>query len=886
MDDLLKEFLIETNESLDTVDVELVRFEQEPNNAEILGNVFRLVHTIKGTCGFIGLPRLETLAHAAETLMSKFRDGMPVSSEAVTLVLFTIDRIKDILTGLEAHQREPEGADTDLICQLEEMARQAGAKTASPKPEEKTVGAPAPQTLERPLRPGEVSLDELERVFRETPGPAAALLAAAAPKAEAEPRKLTPDKPTVDNDDHDKAEGTVASKSIRVSVDTLESLMTMVSELVLTRNQLLDIVRRHDESEFKVPLQRLSNVTAELQDGVMRTRMQPIGNAWQKLPRIIRDLSAELGKDIEFEMHGADTELDRQVLERIKDPLTHMVRNSADHGLESRADRIAAGKPEKGTIRLSAYHEGGFIIVGVSDDGRGLDIKRIREKALANGLATEAELDKMSESQVQKFIFTPGFSTAQKITSVSGRGVGMDVVRNNIDQIGGSIDVHSVQGKGLSFTIKIPLTLAIISALIVESGGERFAIPQLSVVELVRVHGKSEHRIERIKDAAVLRLRNKLLPLVRMSSLLKLDGDKAIPDRGFIVVIHVGAQTFGVVVDSVFHTEEIVVKPMATKLRHIGMFSGNTILGDGSVIMIIDPNGVSQEIGASVASTVAAQTDNEAERRAEHKISLLVFRAGSPEPKAVPLSLVTRLEEIDCRKIELSNGRHMVQYRDHLMPLICVNDEVKIRREGVQPLLVFSDGSRSMGLVVDEIVDIVEDRLDIQIGSDRPGMLGSAVVRGQATEIIDVGHFLPLAYADWFRGKDLRVSRQERTLLLVDDSAFFRNMLSPVLKAAGYEVTAVSSARDALAVLRKDGRFDALVTDIDMPDMDGFALAEAVRGEHQFGDMPIIALSSSSSPDQIERGRRVGFHDYVAKFDRQSLIAALKEQTSDIIQAA
>jgi two-component system chemotaxis sensor kinase CheA len=885
MDELLKDFLIETNESLDVVDVELVRFEQEPNNAEILGNVFRLVHTIKGTCGFLGLPRLEALAHAAETLMSKFRDGMPVTGDAVTLVLFTIDRIKEILGELEAHQREPEGADSDLIQQLEDMVRKAGATSSAPEPGapapvEHTVGTLVPQTLERPLRPGEVSLDELERVFRETPGPAP--VRPAKPEAsKAEPGHTEPDRAP------DEADGTVASKSIRVSVDTLENLMTMVSELVLTRNQLLDIVRRHDDSEFKVPLQRLSNVTAELQDGVMRTRMQPIGNAWQKLPRIVRDLSAELGKDIELELHGTDTELDRQVLERIKDPLTHMVRNSADHGLEARADRIAAGKPEKGIIRLSAYHEGGHIIISVADDGRGLDIKRIREKALASGLVTEAELDKMSEAQIQKFIFTPGFSTARTITSVSGRGVGMDVVRNNIDQIGGSIDVQSVQGKGLSFTIKIPLTLAIISALIVEAGGERFAIPQIAVVELVRVHAKSEHRIERIKDAAVLRLRNKLLPLVRLSSLLKLDGSKAIPEKGFIVVTHVGAQTFGVVVDGVFHTEEIVVKPMASKLRHIGMFSGNTILGDGSVIMIIDPNGVSQEIGASAASTVAAQADTAADSRAaENRVSMLIFRAGSPEPKAVPLSLVTRLEEIDCKKIELSNGRHMVQYRGHLMPLVHISDEVKIRREGAQPLLVFSDGSRSMGLLVDAIVDIVEDTLDIQVGSDRAGVLGSAVVRGQATEIIDVGHFLPLAFADWFRGKDVTIADKERSLLLVDDSAFFRNMLSPVLKAAGYEVTAVSSAQEALTILKQGRRFDALVTDIDMPDMDGFALAEAVRGEQRFDEIPIIALASHSSPESIERGRRVGFHDYVAKFDRQSLIAALKEQTADIIRAA
>jgi two-component system chemotaxis sensor kinase CheA len=872
MDDLLREFLIETNESLDTLDVELVRFEQEPNDAAILGNIFRLVHTIKGTCGFLGLPRLEALAHASETLMGRFRDGAPVTGEAVTLVLFAIDRIKDILTALEKQEREPEGLDADLIQALEQMANGAGEKR-------KSDANPTTQELGRPLRPGEVSLDELERAFRETPGPVPPLpVPATAP--------VPQPKPAADAED-DASESKIANTSIRVSVDTLESLMTMVSELVLTRNQLLDLVRRHDDSEFKVPLQRLSNVTAELQDGVMRTRMQPIGNAWQKLPRIVRDLSAELDKDIELELHGADTELDRQVLERIKDPLTHMVRNSADHGLETRKQRITAGKPEKGTIRLSAYHEGGYIIICIADDGRGLNTERIRAKALANGLATEAELDKMSEAQIHKFIFTPGFSTAAEVTSVSGRGVGMDVVRNNLDQIGGSIDVCSVQGQGLSFTIKIPLTLAIISALIVESGGERFAIPQLSVVELVRVHAKSEHRIERIKDAAVLRLRNKLLPLVRLSSLLKLDGDAAIPDKGFIVVTSVGAQTFGIVVESLFHTEEIVVKPMASKLRHIGMFCGNTILGDGSVIMIVDPNGVSQAVGSSVTSTLThGGAEAEGLAAAADKMSFLVFRAGAPEPKAVPLALVTRLEEIDCKKIELSNGRYMVQYRGQLMPLMRVNDECAVKREGAQPLLVFSDGGRSMGLVVDEIVDIVEDTFDIQVGSDRPGVLGSAVIRGQATEVLDAGHFLEQAFEDWFRRKDLRAPDVGRSLLLVDDSDFFRNMLSPLLKTAGYTVTAVAGAKEALTLLKEGRRFDVLVTDVDMPGMDGFALAEAVRTETRFGDIPMIALSSSGSAESIERGRKVGFHDYVAKFDRQSLIAALKEQTAGDVRAA
>ena len=874
MDDLLREFVTETNESLDVVDVELVRFEQDPNNAQILDNVFRLVHTIKGTCGFLGLPRLEALAHAAETLMGKFRDGAPASSDAVTLILTTIDRIKTILETLEREQREPEGGDSDLISDLERMVERVGPGGAHVEPQH-TVGTLVSQVLERTLRPDEDSLDDLERAFRATvtDTPAAKSVKSASALGD-----------TAAKDDEAAKS---SNQSIRVTVDTLEHLMTMVSELVLTRNQLLEIVRRHEESEFKTPLQRLSNVTAELQEGVMKTRMQPIGNAWQKLPRIVRDLSNELGKQIELEMQGAETELDRQVLDLIKDPLTHMVRNSADHGLEPAEERRAAGKPAIGRIRLSAYHEGGHIIIQVADDGRGLDTERIKTKAIAHGLVSEADVEKLSEAQIHKFIFVPGFSTAAKITNVSGRGVGMDVVRNNIDQIGGAIDVKSVAGAGLSFTIKIPLTLAIVAALIVEAGGHRFAIPQLSVVELVRARSGSERRIERIKDTRVLRLRDKLLPLAGLSHLLGLDKDAGDIKGGFIVVTQVGSQTFGIVVDGVFHTEEIVVKPMSSKLRHITMFSGNTILGDGSVIMIIDPNGVAQAFGNTVVSQLAAaeKADSEYITSDKASTSLLVFRAGSTQPKAVPLSLITRLEEIDAQKIELSNGRHMMQYRGHLMPLISMSADVHVKGEGAQPLLVFSDGSRSMALVVDEIIDIVDDNLDIQVASENPGALGSAIVRGQATEIIDVGHFLPLAFEDWFRRKEQTVQHRARTVLLIDDSPFFLNMLTPVLQAAGYVVTAVGSAHAALALLRDGQAFDVAITDIEMPDMNGFQFGEAVQGDPRTADLPVIALSSVVSAEAIERGRRAGFHDFVAKFDRQGLIAALKEQT-DIGHAA
>jgi len=865
MDELLRDFLTETNESIDVVDVELVRFEQEPNNAQILSRIFRLVHTIKGTCGFLNLPRLEALTHAAETLIGNFRDGAPVTGESVSLILATIDRIKVLLEELERNQAEQAGDDRDLIDQLAQAAAQvAGAPPAAAPKVEEPKAAPA----------------------RAAAAEAASVAAEASPANDSKPARAKAEGAARSSEEG--AESRVAHQSIRVHVDTLEQLMTMVSELVLTRNQLLEIVRRHEDSEFKAPLQRLSNVTAELQEGVMKTRMQPIGNAWQKLPRIVRDLSNELGKPIELEMHGAETELDRQVLDLIKDPLTHMVRNSADHGIEEPGRRQAAGKPEKGTIRLSAWHEGGHIIIEIADDGRGLDAQKIKTTAVARGLATEAEIEKMPDAQAFKFIFSPGFSTASQITNVSGRGVGLDVVRANIDEIGGTIDVKTVPGRGTSFTIKIPLTLAIVSALIVEAAGDRFAIPQLAVVELVRVRANSEHRIERIKDAAVLRLRNKLLPLVTLKGMLKLAEVQDETVSAFIVVMQVGNQTFGVVVDAVFHTEEIVVKPMCSRLRNIALFGGNTILGDGSVIMIIDPNGLANAIGSSAAAQQAAENAREIEQRTEAASleSLLVFRAGSPQPKAVHLSLVTRLEEIDAKTIEGADGRHMVQYRGQLMPLVLVNEDVRIKDKGVQPLLVFADEGRAMGLIVDEIVDIVEEQLRIELASQRPGVLGSAIVKGQATEVVDIAHYLPLAFEDWMDWGGGRTERAPVRVLLIDDAPFFRNMLAPVLKAAGYAVTSAASAKEALALFEDGARFDIVVTDLDMPGMDGFDFTAAVKKDPRTAAMPVIGLSSLASPEAIERGRKVGLHDYVAKFDRPGLIAALKEQTADVDCAA
>jgi two-component system chemotaxis sensor kinase CheA len=452
MDELLREFLTETAESLDHVDAQLVRFEREPNNGQVLSNIFRLVHTIKGTCGFLGLPRLEALTHAAETLMGKFRDGSAVTGEVVSPILAAIDRIKIILDGLERLQREPPGDDADLIAQLTRAAARAQDMDAGGRWQPDASAASARRSDQTTAEIGD----------------------AAAPRYPGE---------------FGEGAGSVASQSIRVSIDTLDRLMTIASELVLTRNQLLEVLRRHDDSEFNAPLQRLSNVTTEVQQEVMKTRMQPIGNAWQKLPRIVRDLSADLGKDIGLEMNGADTELDRQVLDLVKDPLTHLVRNCADHGIESPDERSAAGKPRRGTIRLSACRQGGHVVIEIADDGRGLNIARINAKAIEAGLISESDAAAKPQAEINNLIFSPGFSTAAEVTSISGRGVGMDVVRSNIEQIGGTVDVKSTPGSGTSFVIKIPLTLAIVAALIVEIAGERFAFPQLSVLELVRLGG-------------------------------------------------------------------------------------------------------------------------------------------------------------------------------------------------------------------------------------------------------------------------------------------------------------------------------------------------------------------------------------------------------------
>lgn len=887
MDDLIGEFITETTESLGMLDSELVKLEQNPKDEAILGNIFRIVHTIKGTCGFLGLPRLESVAHASENVLGKIRDKeLEATPQAVSLVLESLDNIKALIDHLSQHGSEPEGEDSSLIGRLNHFADTG------------TVQGEAPAVAPAAAKPSDMSHffkgdDDLNALIQEEAAPAAA---PEPPKLSVvEPVKEEPKPAPVATPPAAAAEKTevAAAQSLRVNLDVLENLMQMVSELVLTRNQLMQIVRTKDDRDFLGPIQQLSHITSELQEGVMKTRMQPIGNAWSKFPRLVRDLSLELGKKIELKMVGAETELDRQLLELIKDPLTHMVRNSCDHGLEKPADRKASGKPEGGTVTLSAYHEGGHIIIQIADDGKGLNVERIKEKAIANGLSTAQELESLSEQQIMQFIFRAGFSTAEKVTSVSGRGVGMDVVRTNIEKMGGTIELSSELGKGSRFSIKIPLTLAIVSVLIVEAGGEKFAIPQINVTELVRAGENTEYTIETINGAPLMRLREKLLPLGTLSHILGIStgGRAQAGQNAFVVVCKVGGADFGLIVDRVYDTEEIVVKPVAEILKSLSLYSGNTILGDGSVIMILDPNGLAKTVGNTEVEAESSRNEKtEAQAAGQKEISFLLFTAGSTAPKAVPLELVSRLEEIEVGNIEIAGDNPVVQYRGDLMRLIMLSDDMKLPNEGLTQVIVFTYDKKTVGLVVESIVDIVRAQFDVRLGSKSKGCLGSMVINGKSTDVVDVSHLLA-DVIDVSMNTGTVISEQkaaESRLLLVEDSPFFRNLTLPFLASAGYKVVTAENGLEAIKILGDSKEdFDIIVTDIEMPGMNGFEFTAACRNNPSYARLPIIAYTASLSNDVIKKGKDVGMNECILKTDRPGLLQAVSQHlASDRKEAA
>ena len=778
-DEIVKEFLVESYENLDRLDRDLVALEQNPSSAESVASIFRTIHTIKGTCGFLGYARLEAVAHAGENLLSRLRDReIVLSAEITTALLSTVDVIREMLAAIEKSGQDGDRDYPELVARLHEL--QSGAVAPAPAP----VAAPPPKAVPQPLP---VATTAAPATMPSSAPPAAAPLVLPAPTS-ASPAKaaLAPGKPAPaatpplaataperapSNEPADtRAASAVTDTYVRVDVGVLDKLMNLVGELVLARNQILQFVASADDPSFTATSQRLNLITTELQSGVMKTRMQPIGNIWEKLPRVVRDLSLALGKRIHIEMEGRETELDKTIIEAIKDPLTHLVRNCVDHGLETEAERVAAGKDPEGRLSLRAFHEGGQVNIEISDDGAGLNLDRIRAKAVERGLLSADQAARLADRQVCDLIFLPGFSTAEKVSNVSGRGVGMDVVKTNVERIGGIVDLVSRPGLGTTFRIKIPLTLAIIPALIVTSGGDRYAIPQISLLELVRLTGAQvKDSIDSIHGTPVCRLRGSLLPLVDLGRELGF-GDPREPlklaeaETVSIVVLQADNHRFGLIVDRITDSEEIVVKPLGKHLKGIPAFAGATIMGDGRVALILDVLGLAQVArvvgqGQDRTKSKRTQTVEASERR---KQSLLLFSLSDGRPVAVPLSMVARLEIFDARTVEALQDYRVVQYRGEVLPLLDVDTlmgtgAANWDAEGPLHVVVHGVGDRHIGLVVRRIIDVVEEHVDVKrptSGRSASGVLGCAVIQKRVTEMLDLDAMLRLEAGRFLAGDE------------------------------------------------------------------------------------------------------------------------------------
>jgi len=755
--DIVKEFLVESYENLDRLDQDLIVLEKDPANRDTLASIFRTIHTIKGTSGFLAFNQLEAVTHAGESLLSRLRDGaLALNAEITTALLAMVDAVREMLKGIDETGKEGERDDRELIAKLtrllEPQPSSSGHTLANP-----TCGS-KPDSVSNLgkilVQPGEAqSSDVKATVEQQTAGDPRHVEETLVEKGAVKSQDIID---ALNSQQQARAGNSASDSTIRVDVGQLDRLMNRVGELVLLRNQIVQYTNSSDDDELLATSQRLNLLTTELQEGVMKTRMQPIGNIWSKFPRTVRDVAVGCGKQVRIEMEGKETELDKTIIEAIKDPLTHLVRNAVDHGIERPEARQAAGKNPEGRLFLRAFHEGGQVNIEVTDDGAGLDYEKIRNKAIQKALITADHGARMTEREVANLIFLPGFSTAEKVTNVSGRGVGMDVVKTNIEKIGGTVDLQSRPGQGSTVRMKIPLTLAIIPALIVTTAGDRYAIPQVSLLELVRLEGEQARKgLELANGAPVYRLRGKLLPLVYLNRELRAESSQAggagRESRSVnIVVLRADDRQFGLVVDEINDTEEIVVKPLSKQLKSINAYAGATIMGDGKVALILDVMGLAQR--ANVVGEVRDRPLKEQEEQlcsaaadGTQRNVVLLFQHGENGRMAIDLGLVARLEEFPLEAVEIAGDQEVVQYRGQIMPLVRVSQvfESSLQQSATNPqeslhVVVYSDQGRSVGLVVDRILDIVEESFTIQPHLGRKGIGGSAVIQKRVTDIIDV----------------------------------------------------------------------------------------------------------------------------------------------------
>lgn len=744
-DDIVEEFMAEAREGLDALDVDILLLEKNPDDKEVINRIFRLAHTIKGGSGFLNLADIGFAAHAAESLLSGYRDGQrKITPQAITEILSAFDKLRP-LVGVSAPM----------------------ANTAVPN----------------------------------------------------------------------------AAPYVRVGSETLETLLENLGELILAKSHLLQ--QRADDPVATAGLLRLQQGIAAMQDTVLRARMQPVRRAWEKLPRLVHDLSAELGKKVRLDMQGGDVQLDRQVLDMVRDPLTHMIRNAVDHGIETPVMRRQQGKSEEAVIHLSARHEGGYVVIDIADDGRGIDVQTIRRRA------RDLKLDVPDDDAgALGLIFSPGFTTAQQLTGISGRGVGLDVVRENMSRLGGTVDARSQPGQGTTFTLRLPMTLAIVPALLVEQGGNVYALPQLGIREVARL----DKDPEMLLGAPVLRRHDVLVPLAALGNVFG-GGDH---HQGYVVVMESNNRLFGVIADRLLGTEDIVVRALPDIFRDERIYSGSTVLGNGRVAMILDTQGLAARVGTVELEKTAAQPEKACDTQ-----KLVLIRSGGFY--AVPMDKVARLEKIEAGMVQRNADGHVMQYRGGLLPVLSLQESIADNGH----LVILRANGRTAALAVDDIVDVVDDVVDIGVSSARPGLLGSAIVAGRVVDVIDAVYYTN-------HMASTPAEAPAKTVLLVDDSDFFIKLLVPALSALGYQVVTAGTAEAALQMCGEGAAFDVIISDIEMPGMSGFDFAQRLRAQgSRWRHVPLLALSAHATSSDRARGRAAGFDDYITKFDRDSLLGSI-----------
>jgi len=946
-DEILQGFIEESLEHLADIENDLLAIEEAGADidVELVNKVFRAAHSIKGGAGFMGLTVIQDLAHAAENVLGLIRSGKLIPNpDIINVLLLAADELQHLIEDVGNSNSVDISSHTAALNTIYEGGEAPPAVAKAPKAEP----APAPPAVvEAGKQPTVLAEPELEREeeIAEELGLDAEEEVADEHDAEVEPGVESSPETTAGTRTRRSATSTQKTDtSIRVTVSLLDQLMNLAGELVLSRNQLLQTITSGDVRNAEAVGQRIDLVTSELQEAIMLTRMQPIGNVFNKFPRVVRDLSKKLGKQIDLTIVGKDVELDKTIIEAINDPLTHLVRNSVDHGIEAPEDRIKKGKDVRGLIVLKAYHAAGQVVIEISDDGKGLDGDMLAEAAVKKGLITADQAKVMSEKERINLILLPGFSTAKKVTDVSGRGVGMDVVKTNLDQLGGSIEIESEVGKGSTISIKLPLTLAIIPCQIVMTGGERYAIPQVNLEELLRIPAaKVKERVERVGDAEVVRLRGNLLPLIRMAEVFDIEPtyfdpvqDETRPDRRRniadrrskstplfreegapppeprkneydrerqggerrqsassalnIVVVSTGAMKYGLIVDRLHDSEEIVIKPLGRHLQQCQGYAGATIMGDGRIALILDVSNIARMAGltsldGSERAAELAEAAKDAITKSRDKQSLLTFSSSATEQFGVPLNQVERVEKIKRQDIEEIGGRRVMQYRGGSLPLISIDEVASVLplddREDLL-VIVFHLAGKDIGLLAIGPIDAIEIAADIDdVTLKQPGIMGSAIIGGRTTMLVNIFEITQISNPQWFEDHaayaEINVeAAQAPTILIVEDSNFFRNQVKGYMEEAGFNVLEGEDGRVAWDVLEQQGpEITMVVTDIEMPNMDGFTLTEKIKGDKRFRHLPVIALTTLAAEEDIARGKAVGVDEYHIKLDKERLMESV-----------